>query len=52
MERTLEDGVVIVTLGGKSLEVPIKTETVKHDDGKQDVTIHIPSLTTLSTGEK
>ena len=50
MEKEIEFGYAKLRLGGKEIEVPMRTETVKHDDGRQDVAIHLPSLSTIIAG--
>lgn len=48
MEKIIEHSKAKITILGKVVEVPMVTETIKHDDNRQDVVIHLPTLSTIA----
>lgn len=48
---TSEIGKAIIRAKGEEIEVPIRTETTVYHDGRQDVTLRLPSLSTIAGAE-
>lgn len=49
---TIEESMATVRMRGKEVQVPMKTETIKYEDGRQDIKIHLPVLSTIATMDK
>lgn len=51
MEQRIEDGYAKVKILGKVVEIPVRTVTTIHENGRQDVNVHLPNLTTITKDE-
>lgn len=51
METKIENEYAKIRILGKTVEVPMRVETTIHDDGRKDVNIHLPSLSTIAGQE-